>query len=404
MARTVPKPAVSLWKCAISVEFARSRTVSNQGHQIIANVDRLNRCMDQHDLSAVAVRSGVNFTYLAGMAMPGTLMRHLDIASTVRGFMLLWPRRGEPVIVLDSMAEKVVQRDSWIKRVELYRAYVESLYTRMSELIKEYGLEKQRVGFEQDALSSAHWQQFQQALPNMRMIDISRMMDEVRWVKTSGEVALQKRLADMLDEAYLEVFPTIRDGDSEREVHARITASCINRGFTFVHGILNSSANAVMYGGESELRFRKGDFVRNDYVAYLAGYAGHQSRMAILGLPNAEQSRGYEVTLEVHRKTIDKCRPGVTAGEIYEFAFDEFRKRGIEYTATLVGHSMGPWFHQQEPVLRRKSEVVLEEGMILAVEPQRQHWHIQDLVHVRRDTPGLLSDRFSTDRPFVIGS
>ncbi len=75
--------------------------MSNQGHQIIANVDRLNRYMDQHDLSAVAVRSGVNFTYLAGMAMPGTLMRHLDIASTVRGFMLLWPRRGEPVIVLE---------------------------------------------------------------------------------------------------------------------------------------------------------------------------------------------------------------------------------------------------------------------------------------------------------------
>src|SRR5215469_14906843 len=100
--------------------------MANQEHRVIANVDRLNRHMDQNDLSAVAVRSGVNFTYLAGMAMPGTLMRHLDIASTVRGFMLLWPRDGEPVVVLDSMAEKVVQRDSWIQRIELYRAYVES--------------------------------------------------------------------------------------------------------------------------------------------------------------------------------------------------------------------------------------------------------------------------------------
>ena len=72
--------------------------------------------------------------------------------------------------------------------------------------------------------------------------------------------------------------------------------------------------------------------------------------------------------------------------------------------APLVGHSMGPWFHQQEPVLRRKSDVVIEEGMILAVEPQRQHWHIQDLVHVRREgPPEVLSNKFLIDEPFVIG-
>ena len=81
------------------------------GRNVIANVDRLSRYMDRHDLAAIAVRSGVNFTYLAGMAMPGTLMRHLDVANTVRGFMLLWPRDGDPAVILDSMAEQVVKRD-----------------------------------------------------------------------------------------------------------------------------------------------------------------------------------------------------------------------------------------------------------------------------------------------------
>jgi len=234
------------------------------------------------------------------------------------------------------------------------------------------------------------------------MADISRLMDEVRWIKTAGEISLQKKVADMLDEVYLEYFPTIRDGDSEREVHLRIVADCIRSGFDFVHGILNSSSNMVMYGGESDLRFRKGDFVRNDYVAYLKGYAGHQSRIAILGPPNNKQKRGYEITLDVHRKTIEKCRLGVTAGELYEFVLNEFRKQNIDYTATLVGHSMGPWFHQQEPVLRRNSDIVIEEGMILAVEPQRHHWHIQDLVLVQRGDPRLLSNRFPTDQLFII--
>jgi hypothetical protein len=34
---------------------------------VTANIDRLNSYMDRNGLAAVAVRTGVNFTYLAGM-------------------------------------------------------------------------------------------------------------------------------------------------------------------------------------------------------------------------------------------------------------------------------------------------------------------------------------------------
>ena len=234
------------------------------------------------------------------------------------------------------------------------------------------------------------------------MINCSRMMDEVRWIKTAGEIARQKQAADMLDDVLFEVFPTIRPGESEREVHARIVESCLRHGFGWVHGILNSSSNPVMYGGEGDVKFHSGDFVRNDYVAYFKGYAGHQSRLAILGKPNDEQQKGYALTLDIHRRTIERCTAGRTAGEIYQFVVDEFRKHGIEYPASLVGHSMGPWFHQQEPVLRNGSETVLEDGMVLAIEPQRLHWHIQDLIVIEQGKPRLLSDKFPIDQPFII--
>jgi Xaa-Pro aminopeptidase len=370
--------------------------------KVIANIARLRQLMDANGLDAVAVRTGVNFTYLAGIALPGTLARHLDLANTVRGFMLIWPRKGEPIIVLDSFAKTLVARDSWVSNIVVYNAYVESLYTRVANVLQDIGLANARVGFEQDGLSAKFWAEIQQALPRLQMIDCARMMDEVRWIKTTEEIELQKALADVLDDVYLEVFPTIRPGDSEREVHARITESCLRHGFTSVHGILNSSSNHVMYGGESDLRFESGDFVRDDYVAYSKGYAGHQSRIAVLGPPTDEQKRGYDLTLDVHRRTIERCRVGVTAGEIYSFVVDEFKKNNVDYTASLVGHGMGPWFHQQEPVLRRDSEIAIEEGMILAVEPQRLHWHIQDLIVIEQGKPRLLSDSFSTDQLFVI--
>jgi Xaa-Pro aminopeptidase len=382
--------------------YLRVDLMARQTRKIRANIDRLHRLMDQSGLAAVAVRSGVNFTYLAGMAMPGTLARHLDIANTVRGFMVLWPRAGEPIIILDAFAENFAKRESWIDRVEIYQAYTESLYSKVAQLIAHSGLASARIGFEKDALSAAHWEEIQRALPRVEMVNCSRLMDEVRWVKTDAELALQKRAADLLDDVLLSIFPTISEGETEREVHARIIAECISRGCSFVHGILNSSSNRIMYGGESEVPFRRGDFVRNDYVAYLDGCPGHQSRLAILGRPTEEQKRQYAQTLEVHRKTIERCVPGVTAGEIYAFVVDEFMKHGIDYTASLVGHGMGVWFHQQEPVLRRNSDIVLEEGMILAVEPQRLHWHLQDLVLIQAGAPKIISDKFPTDEPFVV--
>jgi len=376
--------------------------MGSSDREIIANVSRLDRYMDAYGLEAIAVRTGANFTYLSGIALPGTLARHLDIASTVRGFMLVWPRSGDPIIVLDSFAEKVVARDSWVNKIVVYKAYTESLYTRVASVLDDLGMAIARVGFEADGIGAAHYAEIQRALPKLQMIDCSRMMDEVRWIKTPGEIKLQKKVADMLDDVLLEIFPTISAGETEREVHARMVESCLRHGFSWVHGILNSSSNSVMYGGESDTKFQKGDFVRNDYVAYHGGYAGHQSRLAILGPPDKEQKQGYALTLDIHRRTIERCTAGTTAGEIYDFVFNEFKKHDIEYPASLVGHSMGPWFHQQEPVLRRESKIVLEDGMILAVEPQRLHWHIQDLIVIEQGKPRLLSDKFPINQPFII--
>ena len=124
--------------------------------------------------------------------------------------------------------------------------------------------------------------------------------------------------------------------------------------------------------------------------------------MAILGKHLQQQQAGYDLTLDVHRSSIERCRAGVTAGEIYSFVVEAFKTEGIDYTASLVGHGMGPWFHQQEPVLRKNSEVVLENGMVLAVEPQRQHWHLQDLIVIANGKPKRLSDKFPIDQVFVI--
>src|SRR5260370_1211592 len=109
--------------------------------RIIANVERLHAAMDRHRLAAVVVRSGKNFTYLAGFAYPGTLARHLDFPDSPREVLLLWPRHGEPVMVLNHYAAPLARRDAWLQRIEVYDDYAESPYERVAA--RPYNLQRQ---------------------------------------------------------------------------------------------------------------------------------------------------------------------------------------------------------------------------------------------------------------------
>src|SRR2546425_4478719 len=68
---------------------SEGRAMSDLKRQIMANVSRLHAYMDHHRLAAVAARSGQNFTYLSGLAYPGTLARHLDLPDSMRGVLLV---------------------------------------------------------------------------------------------------------------------------------------------------------------------------------------------------------------------------------------------------------------------------------------------------------------------------
>jgi Xaa-Pro aminopeptidase len=375
----------------------------NNRKEIIANIDRLNSLMDSHGCAAVVARSGKNFTYLSGFSYPGTLGRHLDFPDSPREVLLVWPRHGEPVMLLNHYAAPLARRDSWLKHIEIYDDYAESPYERMAEVLRQMGLNQETIGFEKTYLSAARWEEIARLLPGARMFDCTELMDQVRWVKTAGEVALLEEAANILDEAYLEVFPTVRVGTSEREVHARIVESCIRKGAQWAHGILNSSRNTVGYGGEGDMKFQRGDIVRKDYVSYFQGYPGHQSRTVVVGTPSAEQKRTYQIMRDIYRKTIEQYQIGAKARDIHRFAQEQFRAQGYDDRVSLIGHGVGPWWHQQEPYIVSTSRRELEEGMVLAMEPHVAFWHLQDMIQITRDGPRLISTRFNTDEMLVVG-
>ena len=139
--------------------------MTNVHGKIIANVERLHRLMDEEGVSAVVARSGKNFTYLAGFAYPGTLGRHLEFPDSPREVLLVWPRHGEPTMVVNTYAAPLARRDSWLERIEVVDDYAESPYQRAADVLRGFGLSEEAIGFEKSYVSANRWEEISSLLP-----------------------------------------------------------------------------------------------------------------------------------------------------------------------------------------------------------------------------------------------
>src|SRR5258708_1012773 len=205
----------------------------------LLNLERLDEAMDAQGLDAIVARAGLNFTYLAGFAYPGTLARHVDLADSPRSVWVIWPRQGEPRIVLNTIARDLAERDSWIETFDVYEGYVEAPIDRVAKTLTDMGLARSKVALELNYVTAADLAALKASLPTLQTVDLAPIMDHVRAVKTEGEIARLKIGADVLDEAFMKCFPTTRPGSRERDLHGALVGACLAGGSQFTHAILN---------------------------------------------------------------------------------------------------------------------------------------------------------------------
>jgi Xaa-Pro dipeptidase len=367
---------------------------------------RLAGVFDEHALDALVVRSGQNVAYLSGLRFPGTLGRLQDFVHNPRGSVVVQFRGGAATLVVSGIAASVARQHTWLEDLREFTEYIDDPYVLAAAALKERGLGRGRIGVERRMMTLVQWETLTAAVPQAELLDCSDAMQRLRNVKTPAEVSILKRGADVQDEAYLEVLATAQDGVTERELHARMLRALIERGAESAHGILQSSRNPVtVYGGESDVPVKQGDLLRTDYVSYLDGYAANLSRMAVMGRPTAEQEERYAVLLDIHREMIGGVlRPGARACDVHDHYRGRCAAAGLEPVNSLVGHSTGVWWHQEEPMLVPSEPQPLEPGMVVCLEPVLEgFWHLQDEVVITEDGCELLSDVFDTDAMFTMG-
>jgi len=144
----------------------------------------------------------------------------------------------------------------------------------------------------------------------------------------------------------------------------------------FPGAICASVNDEVVHGIPSRsVVLKEGDILSIDFGARLLGYCADAAVTVAIGEISAENRRLIEATRYILEMAIEQMKPGVrwssVAGRMQRYA----EGAGFSVVRDFVGHGIGRWMHEEPKVPNfvsdelLRDDIVLAEGMVLAVEP-----------------------------------
>jgi len=141
-------------------------------------------------------------------------------------------------------------------------------------------------------------------------------------------------------------------------------------------GTLCISVNEVVVHGIADGRVIKdGDLVGIDCGVKLDGWCGDAATTIMVGNVSEESKKLCEATQHVLQLAIDNIRPGRKWSQVARLMQNYAESNGYGVVRDFVGHGIGSEMHEDPKVPNfvgrelLRNDILLREGMVLAVEP-----------------------------------
>jgi Xaa-Pro dipeptidase len=365
-------------------------------------MDKQQRAMRVEGLDALIAISPENFAYAAGFVVPSQpLMRWRHAICVVNA-------GGRVAMVAVDMEATTVRAHTDLKEVRIYREFLDDPMEKLSELITDLHLQRARLGIEMQYLPAKDLMTLQRKLPDARFVAADHLFDRMRQVKTKGEIDLLRSLSKITDQAIGDSLRSARNGMTEMDLAGMLLSRIYAGGAENFRLMIIATGERSQYPnvGPTQRVLQEGDIIRMEIFGMKRGYHAGVCRTAVVGSPTEEQVKIWSNLTECKDRVMDLVRPGSRCQQIYERFLEKFGSLGFE-PISFVGHGIGLFLHE-EPYLGPHSDAVLEEGMVLGIEPLvyipgRMGLQNKDMVAVTKDGCELLSDRTPTDELLRVG-
>jgi len=228
--------------------------------------------------------------------------------------------------------------------------------------------------------------------PPRTIIDPATIVHEMRVLKSSEEIELMQRAADIAAEAHVVAMKTVQPGMKEYEVEAMLEQVFRRHGAAgpAYTSIVGAGANAtVLHYINNDGELHDGDLLLVDAGAEYKGYASDITRtFPINGRYTKAQREIYDLVLETQMSCVEMVRPGVTHDElkahsvemltegmvrlgllkgepaqlIKEEKYKQFYMHGLGHLLGIDVHDVGIYYYD-------KQSRALEPGVVMTIEP-----------------------------------
>jgi len=312
---------------------------------------RLERFFNSYNLDAILFSNLLNIRYLCGFTgSEGTLLLTREA-----GWFLCDSRY--------TTQAAVEVRDAGIRQ---FTVKMDSV----AELIGE--LKLSRVGFEAAHTTVEEFRALHGRLASTELLEIPSDLDQIRTCKDDEEVGRLQKVASLASASLVALLPLLVPGVSEEEIARELEFEMRRRGadgraFDFI--VASGERGAMPHGRASDKRIRTGELVTIDFGAASDGYYSDETVTVAIGQPDDRSREIYRIVQEAHDKAIAEVRPGIPCRELDAVARGHIRESGYgDYFGHGLGHGVGLEIHEK-PVISPRSEAVVEEGMVITIEP-----------------------------------
>ncbi len=248
----------------------------------------------------------------------------------------------------------------------------------LPDLIGEAKLGGAKLGFESQGVTYGMHRSFVaavEALPEgdrPHLTPTSNIVEGLRVIKEPAEIEALEAAVDLGDAAFADVARRVEPGWTEKQVAWEIERYAREHGaegLSFPTIVAAGPWGAMPHAQPRDQALEEGDGVVIDMGVNLDGYMSDLTRTVYLGEPDDKFKQVYDIVLAAQLTAEELVRPGMTGGEAHMLAHRVIEEAGYgESFGHGLGHGVGLQIHES-PRVSRTSEDVLEDGMVLTVEP-----------------------------------
>jgi len=231
----------------------------------------------------------------------------------------------------------------------------------------------QRLGIEAGSFSVAEFEELKEKRKTLELVPLNGKVEALRAIKDRDEIAAIREAIRFAERAFGMLRSGLRGEDSEKDTADALEGylrRCGASAASFPPIVAVGPRSALPHARPTAaMRIDQADFVLVDWGATGNPYKSDLTRVLVTGKVTPKFEKVYRTVLEAQERAIAALRPGVSAGDVDAEARSIIEEAGFgRFFDHGLGHGLGLEVHEA-PRLRKESNVTLQAGMVVTVEP-----------------------------------